>query len=180
MRDVMKLKDIDLRILSELMKNSKISDRKLAGIIGVSQPTVTRKRAKLEKEGMLEYTAIPNFAKLGFEIVAISFYSWTPEATSELSENREEISNKLSAFLSKHKNIIFTSNGEGLGMERVMISVHESYSDYVRLVNAVNREWGRYLDKSESFIISTQVDIVGRHLGFKYLAEHLVEKPKMP
>jgi len=175
----MKLKDIDLKILSWLMKNSKISDRKLAEIIGVSQPTVTRKRAKLEKEGMLEYTAIPNFAKLGFEIIAISFYSWTPEATSELSENREEIRKKLSAFLSKHKNIIFTSNGKGLGMERVMISVHESYSDHMRLVNAVNREWGRYLDKSDSFLISTEVGVVGRHLGFKYLAEHLVEKPKM-
>ena len=175
----MKLKGYDLKILSELMKNSKISDRKLAEIIGVSQPTVTRKRAKLEKEGMLEYTAIPNFGKLGFEIVAISFYSWTTEATGELSENREEILKKLSAFLSKHKNIIFTSNGRGLGMERVMISVHESYSDYTRLVTAVDREWGRYLDQNDSFIISTHVDIVGRHLGFKYLAEHLVEKLKM-
>ena len=173
------MKGYDLKILSELMKNSKISDRKLAEIIGVSQPTVTRKRAKLEKEGMLEYTAIPNFGKLGFEIVAISFYSWTPEATGELSENREEILKKLSAFLSKHKNIIFTSNGRGLGMERVMISVHESYSDYTRLVTAVDREWGRYLDQNDSFIISTHVDIVGRHLGFKYLAEHLVEKLKM-
>ena len=176
---MMKFKDIDLKILSWLMKNSKISDRKLAEIIGVSQPTVTRRRARMEKEGLLEYTAIPNFAKLGFEIVAISFYSWTPEATSKLGENREEILNKLSALLSKHKNIIFTSNGRGFGMERVMISVHESYSDYTRLVDAVNREWGGYLDKRDSFIISTQIDIVGRHLGFKYLAEHLVEKPKM-
>jgi len=174
-----KIKDIDLKILSGLMKNSKISDRKLAEIIGVSQPTVTRRRAKLEKEGMLEYTAIPNFAKLGFEIVAISFYSWTPEATSKLSENQEEILNKLSAFLSKHKNILFTSNGRGFGMERVIISVHESYSDYAELMNAVNMEWGSYLDQAKSFIISTQVDIVGRHLGFKYLAEHIVEKRKM-
>jgi len=174
-----KLKDIDFKILSGLMKNSKISDRKLADSIGVSQPTVTRRRAKLEKEGMLEYTAIPNFAKLGFEIVAISFYSWTPEATSKLSENQEEIVNKLYAFLSKHKNIIFTSNGRGFGTDRVMISVHESYSDYTELMNAVDMEWGGYLDQTKSFIISTQVDIVGRHLGFKYLAEYIVEKLKM-
>jgi len=174
-----KLKDIDLKILSGLMKNSKISDRKLAEIIGVSQPTVTRRRAKLEKEGMLKYTAIPNFAKLGFEILAISFYSWTPEATSKLSESPEGIKNKLSAFLSNHKNIIFTSRGRGFGMERVMISVHESYFDYTELMNAVNMEWGGYLDQTNSFIISTQIDIVGRHLGFKYLAEYIVEKLKM-
>ena len=175
----MKLKDIDLKILSWLMKNSKISDRKLAEIIGVSQPTVTRKRARMEKEGVLEYTAIPNFAKLSFEIIAISFYSWTPEANSMRCENPEEIKNKLSAFLSEHKNIIFTSNGRGFGMQRMMISVHRSYSDYMRLVNAVNSKWGRYLDQSESFIISTEADAAGRHLGFKYLAEYIVEKLKM-
>ncbi len=174
-----KLKDIDFKIASWLMKNSKISDRKLAEIIGVSQPTVTRRRAKLEKEGMLEYTAIPNFAKLGFEIIAISFYSWTPEANSMQCESPEKVKNKLSAFLSKHKNIIFTSNGRGFGMERVMISVHESYSDYTELMNAVNMEWGAYLSESKSFIISTESDTAGRHLGFKYLAEHIVEKRKM-
>ncbi|TET19806.1 AsnC family transcriptional regulator [Candidatus Bathyarchaeota archaeon] len=174
-----KIKGIDFKILSGLMKNSKISDRKLAEIIGVSQPTVTRRRAKLEKQAMLEYTAIPNFAKLGFEIVAISLYSWTPEANSMQCESPEKVKNKLSAFLSNHKNIIFTSNGRGFGMDRVMISVHESYSDYTELMNAVNMEWGSYLDQTKSFIISTQVDIVGRHLGFKYLAEYIVEKLKM-
>lgn len=44
------LKDIDFRILAELMGNSKTSDRKLARTIGVSQPTVTRRRANLERD----------------------------------------------------------------------------------------------------------------------------------
>lgn len=57
----MKLKNIDYMILSELIKNSKTSDRKLAKIVGVSQPTVTRRRINLEKEGLLEYTITPNF-----------------------------------------------------------------------------------------------------------------------
>jgi len=57
----MKLKNIDYMILSELIKNSKTSDRKLAKIVEVSQPTVTRRRINLEKEGLLEYTIIPNF-----------------------------------------------------------------------------------------------------------------------
>jgi len=43
-----KLKVIDYKILFELTKNSKISDRKLAKKVGVSQPTITRRRAKLE------------------------------------------------------------------------------------------------------------------------------------
>ena len=54
-----KLKDIDFKILFELMKNSKTSDRKLAKKIGVSQPTVTRRRARLQKEVIEGYTTIP-------------------------------------------------------------------------------------------------------------------------
>ncbi|UCE29020.1 MAG: winged helix-turn-helix transcriptional regulator [Candidatus Bathyarchaeota archaeon] len=161
------------------MKNSKVSDRKLAKITGVSQPTITRRRAKLEKDGMLDYTAIPNFVKLGFEIFVISFYSWKAEAhAQEFGEDKEKLLDKLSAFLSKNKNILFTSRGRGFGMQRMMISVHKSYSDYMKLVQAVNLEYGTYLSKSDSFIISLKTDVVGRTLGFKYLAEYIVENLK--
>jgi DNA-binding Lrp family transcriptional regulator len=59
-----KLKDIDFKILFGLMKNSKTSDRQLAKKIGVSQPTVTRRRARLEKELINGYTAVPKWEKL--------------------------------------------------------------------------------------------------------------------
>ena len=56
-----KLKRIELRLVAELMKNSRKSDRELAKILGISQPTVTRIRNKLEREGVIrEYTAIPD------------------------------------------------------------------------------------------------------------------------
>jgi len=35
------MKDVKLKLISELMKNSKKSDRELAKVIGVSQPTIT-------------------------------------------------------------------------------------------------------------------------------------------
>ena len=76
----MKNRDIDYKILSELIKNSKTSDRSIAKLLNVSQPTVTRRRDKLEKEGLLEYTAIPNLEKLGFEIVAFHFILWKTES----------------------------------------------------------------------------------------------------
>jgi len=71
------LREIDWKVLSELMKNAKLSDRELAKKIGSSQPTVTRTRRKLEKEGYIrEYTLIPNFHRLGYEILAVTFFKY--------------------------------------------------------------------------------------------------------
>ena len=57
------LKQIDYKLLFELMKNSHRSDRQLAKALGVSQPTVTRRRAILEKDYIEGYTVIPKFGK---------------------------------------------------------------------------------------------------------------------
>ncbi len=167
-------KRLDLLLMAELIRNCRRSDRDLSKAIGTSQPTVTRRRTRLEKEGLIDsYTAIPSFANLGFEIMVFSFYAWRPEASAQLPKNREIIIKKLHAFLDKHKNIIFTSNGQGFGMERMMISVHKSYSDYVKLMRAVREEWGGYLSKTESFLVSLQGDVVGRKLSFDHFADYL-------
>jgi len=170
---MIKLKDIDFKIISELMKNSKISDRKLSKVVGVSQPTVSRKRAWLEKEELLVFTAIPDLVKLGFELMAFKFYSWTPEATLERCQNGGKIMKKLSTYLSQHPNIIFASKGQGFGMQKMMISLHENYTNYVKLMNNVHEEWGMYLHESKSFIVSLKEDVTGRQLTFKSLVEYI-------
>ncbi len=63
------LKPIDYKILFELMKDSHRSDRQLAKALGVSQPTVTRRRAMLEENYIEGYTVIPKFGQIGFEII---------------------------------------------------------------------------------------------------------------
>jgi DNA-binding Lrp family transcriptional regulator len=67
------LKDVELRPISELMKNSRRSDRELAKVLAVSQPTVTRIRTRLEKEGCIkEYTMIPDFSQLGYQMMDVT------------------------------------------------------------------------------------------------------------
>ena len=62
------------------MKNSRRSDRELAKATGSSQPTTTRLRTKLEKESYIrEYMMIPNFSKIGYDIMALSYYENGPE-----------------------------------------------------------------------------------------------------
>jgi DNA-binding Lrp family transcriptional regulator len=84
------LKEIERKLLSELLKNSRRSDRELAKAIGVSQPTTTRLRTKLEKEGYIkEYTIIPNFSKIGYTIMALNFIKLDPKiAAYDIEEFR--------------------------------------------------------------------------------------------
>jgi len=149
----------------------------LAKVIGSSQPTITRRRAKLEKERLIDsYTAIPNFTKLGFEIMAFSFYSWRPEATEQRYKDKEVFIKRLYAFLAEHKNIIFSSNGQGFEMETMMMSIHKSYADYIKLRKAVSDEWGDYLLKTNSFIVSLQEDTVGKNFGFEHFADYILKE----
>jgi DNA-binding Lrp family transcriptional regulator len=67
------LKPIDYKLLFELMKDSHRSDRQIAKALGVSQPTVTRRRGLLEKNYIEGYTIIPKFGQIGFEIAALTF-----------------------------------------------------------------------------------------------------------
>ena len=43
------VKDVELKLVSELIKNSRRSDREVARVLGLSQPTVGRMIKKLEK-----------------------------------------------------------------------------------------------------------------------------------
>ena len=162
----MKLKLTDYELLSELIKNPKLSDRQVAKRMGVSQPTVTRRRAELEKERLLDYTAIPDLKELGFEIVAITFGN-----RAAFPQHAELQIQKAKDFIERHPNIIFVSSGIGLNSDRVVVSAHKDYSDYSEFQREIKQEWGEIMEVVGSFIVSLPSDSVLRHLTFKYLAE---------
>jgi DNA-binding Lrp family transcriptional regulator len=125
------------------MKDSRRSDRKLAKAIGVSQPTVTRMRVKLEKEKVIkEYTMIPDFHKLGFEILAITF----------LALDKEPDSKQFEKILNTFQNVLTFERGLGLKYSHVVVSLHENYSSYAEFE-------GKFKDSliatnSASFLVS--------------------------
>jgi DNA-binding Lrp family transcriptional regulator len=160
------LKEIELRLISELVKNSRRSDRELAKALGVSQPTVSRIRIRLEKQGLIEYTAIPNWAKLGFEIVAVVFGKRDHQKCPEMNLQ------KSLDFVKRHPNVIYAATGNGLGYDRITVSVHRDYSDYAKYVHDLKAEWGE-ITFSESYLTSLKNDKVIRAFSLKDLAEHL-------
>jgi len=167
------MKDIRMKLLSELMKNSKASDRELAVKLGVSQPTVSRIRAKLEKEGYIkEYTFIPDFRKLGFEIAAVTLVKLKRELTEE---ELSKIWKFADGFVKKNPfAYVMAAEGSGLGYNRVVISLHENYTDFVRFVKATREVPFADLGAFDTFMIS----LASKHyqpLTFSILADYLLK-----
>ena len=165
------MKKVELNLISELMKNSRQSDRDLARTIGVSQPTITRIRNKLEKEGYIrEYTMIPDFSKIGYKIMAITF------ALSRFLEKEEaERAGKTLADGVKDKQFefIMLERGDGLGFDGVIISLHKDYASYLKVF-----EWVRQFDflevnRIDSFLINLEDKVRYRPLTFSTLAKLL-------
>jgi len=164
-----KLKDIDFKILFELMKNSKTSDRKLAKKIGVSQPTVTRRRARLEKEVLEGYTAIPKWDKLGYEILAVTLVKSPLKFAS--NENRKNSRDKAMEWLAKQPNVIMGSGCRGMGMTGIMISLHKTYADLDEFLINHRQQLGDILEDVQTVVVNLSGKAVYRPLHLKYLAE---------
>ena len=173
----MQLKKLDSEILSELMTNGRLGDREIAKRIGTSQPTVSRRRKKLEDEGLLEYFAVPTLGKIGYQIIALHFVLWS-EAGYQSLKAQEDFMKRVDGFLSAHPNIIFASSGNGLGMTRLAIAIHRDYADYTSFRRHLAAEWGIYIERLESFIISTESDRVLRSFTFKHFGQYMRESSK--
>ena len=168
------MKDIELRLISELMTNSCRSDRQLAKALGVSQPTVSRIKARLKREGYIsEYTIIPNFNKIGYHLFALTFFSWG-EGVGK-SEMEEAIKYAQKKAPSVASNVVLIERGIGLNHDAFMGSFHRDYSSYAQLMREIKKS--PYVDsgKLESFIVNLDDEIQYRTLTFSTLAKHLLE-----
>jgi len=156
-------KNAKLLLLSALLGGAKRSDRDIAKILEVSQPTVTRKRRELEKDGTIqEYTIIPDFTKLGYDFVAVTFLTFAEDSSEFLDKEREWARSKSS--------IIYLTKGEGMGMNCFMISVHKNYASYSELVTELKRDWRPLLANIQTFMVSlARPELLIKPLSFRYL-----------
>ena len=68
----MTLDEIDTKILKKVLKDARMSYRKIADEINVSPPTVLSRVQKLEKEHIIKsYSAILDHQKLGYDLTSI-------------------------------------------------------------------------------------------------------------
>lgn len=162
------MKEQTVKLLAEFLKNSKRSDRELARVLNSSQPTITRARQKLEREGLIKsYTVIADWRKLGFEIMAFTFLKMRPEVRSK------ELFRKIKQYSEKFPFTIYVASGEGLGMTGVVIALHRSYREYMHYLSLFRIDWKDYVEDIQSFI-TTPGESEIKELSFTYLAEAIL------
>jgi len=155
------------KLLRELLNNSKRSDRELAKLLKVSQPTITRTRHKLEKSGLIqEYTITPDFKKMGFELLAVTFLKMKPET------RLPELTKKVETYCESFPNAIFVGRGEGCGMNSVILSFHCCFTDYTSKWNQMRVDWKDYILDIQSFIVSMETGVIK-----KFSPSHLKDIP---
>ena len=169
------MKETELKLVSELMKNSRRSDRELAKAMGVSQPTVSRIIKKLEKEGVLrEYTVIPDFQKLGYNLVAVTLGSVKEEFRKPemLDEARRKF---IKSFDDSAFEVILDERGIGMGYDGIIVSFHRSYSEYADFKNWIAQMPFINARRLDSFLLDLNDKVHHRNLTFSYLAKHLLQ-----
>ena len=149
-----------LKLLFELMKNAKRSDREIAKIIGVSQPTITRMRQRLEKTAIVDYTVIPNWTELGFEIMAMTYIK---------AKGSTVVTEKAKKWATANPNIVFAAGGDGMGMDYSIISFHNNYTEFSNFIDALKSEWAENLQDTQSFLMTTSEERTLKRLSLKYL-----------
>jgi len=157
-----------VKLLFELVKNSKRSDRDLAKILDISQPTVTRLRKELEKEAIQQYTVIPNLSYMEFDIVAFMFFR-SKELVHPLWDKGDE-------WAKGQPNVVFVSTGQGMDSDAIMVSVHRNYADFVRFYHIFRRDWGKYLEDFKIFLMSISGSVVMKRFTFNYLIDAYQKK----
>jgi DNA-binding Lrp family transcriptional regulator len=156
-----------LKLLFELMKNAKRSDREIAKIIGVSQPTITRMRQRLEKTAIVDYTVIPDWTELGFEIMAFTFVK---------AKGSPEVSEKAKNWAMKNPNVVFAAGGEGMGMDYAILSFHKNYSGFSNFIDDLRTKWAENLQDLQSFLMITSEERTVKPFSLKYLEKTWEEK----
>lgn len=167
------MRDIERKLISELVRDSHRSDRELARVIGTSQPTVSRLIRKLEKEGIIqEYTVIPDFRKLGYELLGLTFVKLKKNLGVEETERAREMARN--GLAEGNFEIVMLERGLGLGYDGVIVAFYEDYATYMEHKNKIRQYPFLELSEVESFLISLKDNVHYRPLTFKTLAKHLL------
>lgn len=171
----MVLKDVERKMLSELIKHSRRSDRELAKAVGISQPTATRIRTKLEKEGYIkEYTTVPDFNKIGYALLSFTLL--------KMDIKHSLPSRDVAAFRKAHYETInknpsatlLVKRGMGLGYDAVVMSLHRDYSSCDKFQTFIRQNMMEKITNIDTFLINLEEEQGTLPFSFNLLANQML------
>ena len=169
------LKDIEKRMLAELLKNSRRSDRELAKAIGASQPTATRIRIKLEKEGYIkEYTAIPSLTKLGYSIMAIVFLKFDVKHSLPQADLAEFRRLHYDVLAKNNCTVMLVNRGMGMGYDAAIVSLHSDYASCDGFQTFIRKSMTNSVVDINSFLVNITEEQNSLPFSFNFLANQVL------
>ena len=95
----MVMDETDVKILTKLLTDARLSYRKIAQEIGVSPPTVLTRVEKLERENIIKfYSAVLDHEKLGYDLTAIIEVTAVKGKISEVEKHIAKLSNVCAVY----------------------------------------------------------------------------------
>ena len=160
-------------MIVELMKNSRRSDRELAKVVGTSQPKVSRIIKRLEREGIIkEYTIIPDFKRLGYEIMGITFVKKRVIDRKENAELRKTVEKieETHPYAS-----LLALEGTGLGRTTVFITLYRDYGRFSQAMQLANSLPYVDIEGLETFLVDLNDIYNYRMLTMQQVARNIQE-----
>ena len=145
--------------------------------MGVSQPTVTRTLHRLEKEGYIkEYTAIPDFSKLGYELKGFTFVKMKESLSSE---EQKEIKEFVNRFAKEHPHAeLIAVQGIGLNKDYAFVTFFKDFADYWETQRLAREVPYSDVNSFESFLVDLKDRNLIRTLSMSAIAKHILTGKK--
>ncbi len=122
----MLLDKIDRTILNTLQKSGKITNSKLSGIVGISQPATLERVKRLEAAGIIShFTAVLDHEKIGYGIMAIISISLSLSQLQSVPVIKEEF-RKLDEVVE-----CYQLSGENDFFMKVLSKDIKSYAEFI-------------------------------------------------
>ena len=171
-RTKLDVKNTEIKIIVELMKNSRRSDRELAKSVGVSQPTVSKAIKRLEKEGLIkEYTMIPDFKRLGYQLMGVSFVKTRVEANEKEAEGLRKAVVEVEEK-NPHASLMAV-NGDGMGKDKMFITFYKNFSAYSEAMHLTRLLPFIKAENIQSFLVDLNDKDNYRLLTLREIAHHI-------
>jgi DNA-binding Lrp family transcriptional regulator len=122
------INDTDIKIIKELQKDGRASNKVLAKRLGIHPSTVSRKIKSLIDDGTITVRGLPNLEKLGYEVQALL-------AIDADMSKLDGICDRL--YKNYHVNMLLTI----FGRFNILVTVH--YFNWKELLNFVSTELSR-------------------------------------